>query len=118
MSDAGLRTDPQALLAHGDFVRGIARSLLWDEHAAEDVVQQTWLAALGREAPASRGWLAAVSRNLAIKRLRGDRRRSAREAAASRAEGVPSDTDVLERERLRRAVVDEVLALPEPYRTT
>jgi RNA polymerase sigma-70 factor (ECF subfamily) len=118
MSDADLTTNPETLLAHGDFVRSIARSLLWDEHAAEDVVQETWLAALGAPAGASRGWLAAVARNQAIKRLRGDRRRAAREAAASRPEGVPSDVEVRERERLRRSVVDEVLALPEPYRAT
>jgi RNA polymerase sigma-70 factor (ECF subfamily) len=110
--------DPEALLAHSDFVRGVARSLLFDEHAADDVVQQTWLAALGADAPASRGWLGAVARNLAIKRLRGDRRRVAREAAVARHEGVPSDDDVRERERLRRDVVDAVLALAEPYRGT
>lgn len=110
--------DPQALLAHRDFVRGIARSLLFDEHAADDVVQQTWLAALGADAPASRGWLGAVARNLAVKRLRGDKRRVAREALVARPEGVPSDEDVRERERLRRDVVDAVLALAEPYRGT
>jgi DNA-directed RNA polymerase specialized sigma24 family protein len=33
---------------------------------------------------AHRGWLAAVARNLAIKRIRGDRRRALRETAASR----------------------------------
>lgn len=126
MSDGHAQIDPEALLAHGDFVRAIARSLLWDEHAAEDVVQQTWLAALGAcgsasatASPAtSRGWLGAVARNLAIKRLRSDRRRSARESASSRPEAVPSDVQILERERLRRSVVAEVLALPEPYRAT
>ena len=118
MSDGRAQIDPEALLAHGDFVRAIARSLLWDEHAAEDVVQQTWLAALGAPAGASRGWLGAVAHNLAIKRLRGDRRRVVREAAASRPEAVPSDVQILERERLRRSVVAEVLALPEPYRAT
>jgi RNA polymerase sigma factor (sigma-70 family) len=118
MTEIRAPIDPQELLAHGDFVRAIARSLLWDEHAAEDVVQQTWLAALGLPATASRGWLGAVARNLAIKRLRGDRRRGARELAASRQEAGPSPAEVLERERLRRSVVEEVLALPEPYRAT
>jgi RNA polymerase sigma factor (sigma-70 family) len=59
-----------------------------------------------------------AARNLAIKRLRGDRRRVRREETVARPEGVPSDADVLERERLRRGVVDAVLALPEPYRAT
>ncbi len=118
MTQPSAPIDPEALLAHGDFVRGIARSLLFDEHAADDVVQQTWIAALGSSGVASRGWLGAVARNLAIKRLRGDRRRAARETAVARPEGVPSDGDVRERERLRRSVVDAVLALDEPYRST
>ncbi len=118
MADTPAQIDPEALLAHGGFVRAIARSLLWDEHAAEDVVQQTWLAALGGQAVRSRGWLGAVARNLAIKRLRGDRRRIARETAVAQPEGAPSEFQVRERERLRRSVVDEVLTLPEPYRAT
>ena len=118
MSGPTIAPDPEALLAHGDFVRAVARSLLWDEHAAEDVVQQTWLAALGGRREVSRGWLGAGARNLAIKRLRGDRRRTAREAAVARSETAPSNADVLERERLRRSVVDATLALPEPYRAT
>jgi RNA polymerase sigma factor (sigma-70 family) len=118
MGDTRAQIDPEALLAHGDFVRAIARSLLWDEHAADDVVQQTWLAAIEAPTVKPRGWLGAVARNLAIKRLRGNRRRAVREAAVARPEGVPSGADVLERERLRHSVVDEVLALPEPYRAT
>ena len=58
-----------ALLSHAEFVRRLARSLLHDEAAAEDVVQETYLAALVRpprvtgEATA-RAWLARVVRNL------------------------------------------------------
>ncbi len=118
MTHRSVPLDPETLLAHGDFVRRVARSLLYDEHAAEDVVQQTWLAALGSQAKVSRSWLGAVARNLAVKRIRGDVRRIARERLASRPEGAPSNHDVLERERLRRSVVDAVLALREPYRGT
>ncbi len=44
--------DTDALLAHADFVRGLARRLVLDEAAADDIVQGTWLAALdGRSRP-------------------------------------------------------------------
>ncbi|MCI0339867.1 MAG: sigma-70 family RNA polymerase sigma factor [Planctomycetales bacterium] len=110
---------PESLLAHGDFVRGLARSLLWDPELADDVVQQAFLAALSRpplDAARPRAWLAAVVRNLAAKALRGASRRAAREAAAARSEGVPSTAEVVERESVRRRVVEAVLALEEPYR--
>ena len=118
MTGPAVVLDPESLLAHREFVRAIARSLLYDEHAAEDVVQETWLAAITAPRAVSRGWLATVARNLAVTRIRGDVRRREREAAAARPEGVPSNAEVLAREQARRSVVEEVLALPEPYRTT
>src|SRR5258705_10488158 len=57
--------DPELLLAHAGFVRSVARSLLADENAVDDVVQQTWLAALEkppREPGALRRWLARGAR--------------------------------------------------------
>jgi len=48
------------LLKHAAFVRAMARSLLLDPHAADDVVQETWLTALEappRHAENLRGWL-------------------------------------------------------------
>ncbi len=113
-------TSPESLLAHGDFVRGLARSLLWDPDLADDVAQQAFLAALSRpprEARNPRGWLATVVRNLAAKALRRESRRAAREAVAARPEGVPSTAEVVEREAVRRRVVEAVLGLEEPYRS-
>lgn len=66
------------LLAHAGFVRRIAESMLRDGNDVEDVVQETYLAAL--KAPPRRGlraWLGVVARNAARMRQRGERRRVA-----------------------------------------
>ena len=52
---------PEILLAEHDFVRSLARSLLRDAGAADDVVQRTWLVASTkspRDAGSVRAWLA------------------------------------------------------------
>ena len=48
---ASMPPTPEALIAHKDFLRGLASSLLGDEHRAEDVVQQTYVQALIRPPP-------------------------------------------------------------------
>jgi len=109
------------LLRHGGFVRALARSLLADEHAAEDVAQEAWLRYFQRppKNPLDpRGWFAAVIRNLARNTGRDRGRRPARaypraETAATR----PLDEDLAQAEVLR-SVVDAVLALDEPFRAT
>ncbi|MEQ1891250.1 MAG: sigma-70 family RNA polymerase sigma factor, partial [Planctomycetota bacterium] len=114
------RNDPEALLAHGTYVRGLARELVFDAALARDVEQETWLAALEqapRDPRAQRGWLAAIVRNLARKAWRSAGRRRAHEAASAELERhVPTPAEVLEREDLRRALVEAVNALEEPYR--
>jgi len=108
--------DPHLLATHGDFVRGVVRGVLRDEHLVEDAVQDTWLTAL-RHAPARprswRAWLGRVGRNAAVTLVRGEARRRAREAAVARPEAI----DAPERLERARAVVEAVVALPEPYRT-
>lgn len=39
---------PEVLLEHQGFVSALARCLLFDEHAAADIVQETWKTALDR----------------------------------------------------------------------
>jgi RNA polymerase sigma factor (sigma-70 family) len=116
-------THPETLLNHLDFVRGLARSLLFDEHQVDDVVQQTWLFALESgpaEPGAIRNFLGKVVRGRAHNLRRNERRIKAREArAADRDLGdVPSTAEVVEREATRRQLVDAVLRLDEPYRST
>lgn len=103
------------------FARHLARSLLFDDQLADDVVQQAWLTAIERP-PAHRtsvrGWFLTVVRNLALKALRSRQRRSAREKHAARGELVESTAKSVEREHVLRAMTDAVLALDEPYRRT
>lgn len=109
---------PEDLLAHADFVRSLARSLVLDEHRAADLVQETWLAAIQhppRTKRSARPWLQRVMRNFAVSFHRAESRRSKREKAVARPEGVPSADEVIEREEVRRSVVETVLNLEEPY---
>ncbi|MHC4814222.1 MAG: sigma-70 family RNA polymerase sigma factor [Planctomycetota bacterium] len=124
--NATTQINPEALLSHLDFVRGVARSLLFDEHEVDDVVQQTWLQAVRRpprKPGALRSWLGTVARNLARNARRDQGRRGGRQPAQPEpdmepAVSVPSTADVVEREAVRRQVVKAVLALREPYRGT
>jgi RNA polymerase sigma factor (sigma-70 family) len=111
----------EVLLSHAGWVRALARSLLGDPHAAEDVVQETWLAALQRGPREGRplsAWLARVARNFARRKLRSEARRSERERLGVRAEGEPSPADLYERAALHRELVEAVMKLDEPYRST
>lgn len=132
--------DPALLLAHDGFVRRLARELLAVGGPAaraqsDDVAQQAMVAALtrGPSDPATlRGWLATVVRRLAARSRIGDARRLARERAVARPEAIDAAgraggatsssggtlVDYLERERLRRRVVDAAFALADPYRAT
>jgi len=115
--------NPEELLSHADFVRLLARRLVFDENSAADIAQDTWLAAV-EHPPASdrspRAWLAQVVRNFSLKRYRTDSRRKARErtAGASARSPAPSAAEIAAREELRRRVVDAVQALDEPWRST
>jgi len=111
---------PEALLQHRDFLRGLARGLLADDAGVDDVLQEAYVRALERpprSEDALRSWLARVVRNLALNRLRGERRRVNREREVARTEAVPSSAEVADRLGTQRRVVDAVRELQEPYRT-
>jgi RNA polymerase sigma-70 factor (ECF subfamily) len=115
------RPDLDRLLAHDRYVRALAKRLVFDGHAGEDLAQDAWLAALEngpRDLRSPRAWLAVLVRNAARDRGRRDERRKARERAASRPDGVPSAEEVQRLEEQRRCLVAAVLALGEPYRQT
>lgn len=113
--------DPQALLEHGAFVRALVRSLVADEHRADDVEQQTWLAALRRpprRLDRARAFLAIVAKNFVRRAHRDERLREERVRECAEFDGVvPSPDDVLELEARRKRVIDEVLKLEPPYRS-
>ncbi|MBL8843763.1 MAG: RNA polymerase sigma factor [Planctomycetes bacterium] len=110
-----------ALLAQVAWVRRLAARLCSGADDAEDVAQQTLLIAwprAPREPTHLRGWLAAIARSVVRRRVRSDTRRAARERKGSLDEALPSSVDLVARAELQRAVVDAVLELTEPYRST
>ncbi|MHC4137912.1 MAG: sigma factor, partial [Planctomycetota bacterium] len=48
MDESAQQIDFRTLLEHRAFVRSVVRRLLRDENLVDDVVQETWLAALRR----------------------------------------------------------------------
>jgi RNA polymerase sigma-70 factor (ECF subfamily) len=104
--------DAERLLAHASFVRGLARSLLLDEHRADDIVQETFLAAIRRpprQGVDVRAWLGGVVRNLALKLLRTEGRLARRHRSVARNEAAQLE--------LERRIVEAVLALDKPHQT-
>ncbi len=103
------------------WIHQLARSLVFDQSRVDDVVQESWLA-LRSAPPASardpRAWTASVVRNVARKFARGERRRAQRERGASRPELQPDTRELEERAELHKRLVDAVLGLDEPYRST
>src|SRR5262245_34735469 len=114
--------DLESLLLYDGFVRALARSLVRGEDAVDDIVQQTWLRALRRPLGllgSPRAWLATVVRSVVIDKRRTDAHRAQRErAAATSTPLAPSAAEILGQEEWRRRIVDAVLDLAEPYRTT
>lgn len=111
---------PEELLSHLEGLQALAYRLVRNATAAEDLVQETLLAAL--ENPPKGGfspgpWLARVARNRATDRLRESSRRTARERDASVDEALPSPEELVERAEQRRILVEAVTALEEPYRS-
>jgi RNA polymerase sigma-70 factor (ECF subfamily) len=110
-----------ALLAHADWLRDLARKLVGGA-AADDAVQDTFVAAL-RSPPdpdqPARPWLARVLRNASRMAHRSAARRAQREdAVAQIATPASSAADTVARAETFRTLVELVLALDDPYRTT
>ncbi|HEX6886164.1 MAG TPA: RNA polymerase sigma factor, partial [Planctomycetota bacterium] len=107
----------EELLSHAGWLRGLARSLVHEPAAAEDLVQDTWLAALrqppGRE---PRAWLARVARNLAHNARRGAGRRTTREALAHEERPSASPPELLAEAEAQRLLAEAVTHLPEELR--
>lgn len=117
--------DAERLLADTRWLKRLARGLVADDSSAEDLAQETWLAALRARAPAAselhpdgRTWLTGVLRNLAWKQRRTHARRTVRERRGAREESLPSTGSLVARAEMQRAISDAVVALDEPMRTT
>jgi len=113
--------EPEALIQHTDFLRRLARPLVADEATLDDVLQETWLAALlhpPRKAGALRSWLGTVVLNAARRISRAEGRRRRHETIAAGLEGASPAGDAGDQRDLAKRVVDAVFDLEEPYRRT
>ncbi|MFH1998469.1 MAG: sigma-70 family RNA polymerase sigma factor, partial [Planctomycetota bacterium] len=100
------------------FVRTLSRRLVMDEHYAEDVAQETLLAAIERpprSTGALRTWLAQVARNFVHSSWRNDQRRILRECKAFKKDVAPTPGEIVEHETVRRSVVKALLKLDKIY---
>lgn len=113
--------DVQKLLREAAWVRSLARGLTTMPERASELEQETWLAVLYARPTTDSGlrpWLATVMRNAARAIARNETHRADRERSAARAESLPSAQELAERAELQRTLVEQVLALEEPYRST
>ena len=111
----------EQLLAERQWLHALARSLVRDPSAADDLEQETWATSLERppsSASSTRGWLATVARNRARDTHRRSTRRAKREAGAARPESLRSAADLAEQADTQRRVIAAVLALENPYQGT
>jgi len=115
-------TDPtsiEELLSEERWLRSLAGGLVRGGDRADEVVQETWLAALTHPPErrgTARGWLATVARNAARQLLRRERRIARRERGSARREAIQDVAEAVARVELRRRLAQEVLALDEPFR--
>lgn len=121
-----MATIDSVVAAHGPALLAYATRLTGgDRHAAEDVVQETWLRAwrhvdrLTEDRGSVRGWLMRVAHNIAIDQYRGRRARPTEvelpELDVPGAPVIPAPSDEVE----TRVVVDAVLdRLSTEHRTT
>jgi RNA polymerase sigma-70 factor (ECF subfamily) len=111
------------LLADARWVRRLAGPLAGNAHDADDLAQDACLLAL-RCPPTRgenlRGWFRQVLQNLVRQNARAAARRTRRELCreAARSGATEPTDDLVVRATTQRAVVDAVLALDEPFRST
>ncbi|MEM7310328.1 MAG: RNA polymerase sigma factor, partial [Planctomycetota bacterium] len=110
----------ELLAEHVGWMRALARRLVADEHAADDVVQDAMVRALERpphEQGRLRGWLSTVVRNLSSEGHRSGDNRAAREAAGAREDVLPATDELVDRFQVGQRVAGLLMSLDEPYRT-
>ena len=114
--------DIAALLQQSAWMRRLAMSLVRDDAAADDLVQETWELALRhppRAGQTPRPWLAQVLRNVMRAKFRSATRRVRREdTSVDKDTHVPSPEQLVGAVETQRQLADEVLHLKEPYRAT
>ena len=110
---------PEEWLAHAAWLRALARSLVDESSAADDLVQEAWMARRRRGPRAGqplRPWLVRVVQNLARQRFRSETSRAQRERSIDAGEPWPSAADLAERLESQRLLVEALQRLDEPLR--
>ena len=116
MTTEAMSRDPESLLSHAGFLRALARELVGPVEA-EDVVQDTWLAALNRPPRQRvRAWMSVVTRNLVRDRHRTSTARRRRETEVTRTGERAAVPGTDERIEIHRALVDAIASLDGPSR--
>jgi DNA-directed RNA polymerase specialized sigma24 family protein len=119
MSKVPASDNLDVLLAQSDWLRRLALGLVHSRSDADDLIQETWMAAL-RSPPDPerpiRPWLTRVLQNLSRMSFRGESRRRLRDQSAAVGEGTEAVDDVLQRMQMHRQVAEMVVARDEPYR--
>ena len=111
--------DPDALNEHARFVRSVARAALsGDDALAEDVAQDTFVAALesARQPRSLRAWLGGITRRKAAQSVQREAAVHRRERRAARSEHAPDPAAIAERVNAGRRLAAAVLTLEERYR--
>ena len=106
------------LLRHAAWTRQLARSLVGDA-AADDVVQETWIAALRRPPDTNeplKPWLRTVASRNVFNQAREKKRREAREQQGDLPQAAGAPDELLDRLQLHKILVEAVADLAEPYR--
>jgi RNA polymerase sigma-70 factor (ECF subfamily) len=121
MTNTAAMLTVEDLVAQAAWARRVAAALV-GAGDSDDIVQETWLAALragpGTDRPLRR-WLGDVLRNRALNRKRDEQRLRARhDAAAAEVEAPPSPEELLGRMEVQRLLAVAVLELREPLRQT
>lgn len=108
------------LQEHSDFISRLAYALVRDASTADDLIQETWVAALKDRAPlrSPRAWFATLLRNIARQQHRSDRRRRRREASRIDERQPEQPDEISERFDTSRRLAEQVSRLEDPYRRT
>jgi RNA polymerase sigma factor (sigma-70 family) len=115
--------DRETLSVHYPWLRAVAHNLVRDPWRAEDVAQETLLAALAAPPPnvsdtkSLRAWLGRVAFNLAHLGARSAARQRAREIRVARREAQPGVSEELEGAATVRTVGAAIATLDEPERS-
>ncbi len=120
MKEAPLHPDWDAMLREVGWLRQLAMHLAKNEEEAEELVQETWLAALRRPptiGSSLRPWLATVLRHRYFDRLRRTKRRQARERRVAREEVEAQELQAAEQADVHRRLSDAVYQLEPAART-